>query len=96
MQAIETAQRPVTDAERGKQVQPTRSCFKGAASDVLADLTKRWIAAFQKIHPDVSIDLPPPYAGSLGAIELIKDIAANQIVTIREGSGIVRSTGSGK
>jgi hypothetical protein len=31
-----------------------------------------------------------------GAIELIKDIAANQIVTIKEGSGIVRSLGSGK
>jgi len=31
-----------------------------------------------------------------GAIESIKDIAANQIVTIKEGSGIVRSLGSGK
>ncbi len=31
-----------------------------------------------------------------GAIEVIKDIAANQIVTIKEGSGIVRSPGSGK
>jgi hypothetical protein len=29
-----------------------------------------------------------------GATELIKDIAANQIVTIKEGSGIVRSPGS--
>jgi len=28
--------------------------------------------AFQKYYPDVTIDLPPPYAGSLGAIELIK------------------------
>ncbi len=46
--------------------------FKGAASDVLALLTKNWIAAFQKYYPDVTIDLPPPYAGSLGAIELIK------------------------
>ena len=46
--------------------------FKGASSDVLADLTKRWIAAFQKIYPKVQIDLPPPYAGSLGALELIK------------------------
>ena len=46
--------------------------FKGAASDVLAVLTKNWIAAFQKYYPNVSIDLPPPYAGSLGAIELIK------------------------
>lgn len=46
--------------------------FKGASSDVLADLTKRWIAAFQKIYPKVQINLPPPYAGSLGAIELVK------------------------
>ena len=46
--------------------------FKGAASDVLAALTKNWIAAFQKLYPQVSIDLPPPYAGSLGALELIK------------------------
>src|SRR5437762_14125880 len=33
MQAIETAQRPATDDERGKQVQPTRARFKGAASE---------------------------------------------------------------
>jgi phosphate transport system substrate-binding protein len=46
--------------------------LKGAASDVLADLTKRWIQAFQKYYPKVTIDLPPPYAGSLGALELIK------------------------
>ncbi len=46
--------------------------FKGASSDVLAVLTQNWIAAFQKYYPRVSIDLPPPYAGSLGAVELIK------------------------
>ena len=46
--------------------------FKGAASDVLAALTKHWIAAFQKIYPKVTLELPPPYAGSLGALELIK------------------------
>jgi phosphate transport system substrate-binding protein len=45
--------------------------FKGAASDVLAVLTKHWIEAFQKYYPNVSIDVPPPYAGSLGALELI-------------------------
>ena len=42
--------------------------LKGAASDVLAALAKNWIAAFQKRHPQVVIELPPPYAGSLGAI----------------------------
>ena len=46
--------------------------LKGAASDVLAALTKKWIAAFRKHYPQVEIDVPPPYAGSLGAIELIK------------------------
>lgn len=46
--------------------------FKGASSDVLAALTKTWIAAFQKIYPKVQIELPPPYAGSLGAVELAK------------------------
>lgn len=46
--------------------------FKGAASDVLAALTKDWIAAFQRYYPKVSFDLPPPYAGSLGAVELAK------------------------
>lgn len=46
--------------------------LRGAASDVLADLSKRWIAAFQKFYPSVSIEVPPPYAGSLGALELIK------------------------
>lgn len=46
--------------------------LRGAASDVLADLTKRWAAAFQAYYPNVTIDVPPPYAGSLGALELIK------------------------
>ncbi len=46
--------------------------FEGASSDVLVALTKQWIAAFQKYYPKVTLDLPPPYAGSLGAIELIK------------------------
>lgn len=46
--------------------------FKGASSDVLAALAKQWIAAFQKYYPKVTLDLPPPYAGSLGALELIK------------------------
>jgi phosphate transport system substrate-binding protein len=45
--------------------------LKGAASDVLAVLTKRWVEAFQKYYPHVVIDVPPPYAGSLGAVELI-------------------------
>lgn len=46
--------------------------FKAAASDVLAVLAKRWAAAFHRIQPGVVIDVPPPYAGSLGAKELVK------------------------
>jgi phosphate transport system substrate-binding protein len=46
--------------------------FTGAASDVLAVLARRWIAAFNRYQPSVRIDLPPPYAGSLGAKELVK------------------------
>ena len=46
--------------------------LKGAASDVLAALTKNWVAVFQKFYPKVTIEVPPPYAGSLGAVELAK------------------------
>ncbi len=33
---------------------------------------KAWIAAYRKHQPGVVIDVPPPYAGSLGAKELVK------------------------
>ena len=46
--------------------------YKAACSDVLPGLVKQWIADFRKIYPNVDIDLEPPYAGSLGAKELIK------------------------
>lgn len=46
--------------------------YSGTSSDVLVDLTQRWIAAFQQHHPDVNLSIAPPYAGSLGARELIK------------------------
>lgn len=46
--------------------------FQGTCSDVLVDLTRRWIAAFQRHHPKVSLQLASPFAGSLGARELIK------------------------
>src|SRR5258708_7665566 len=46
--------------------------FKGAASDVLPGLVKLWIDGFKKFSPNVNIDVPPPYAGSLGAKELVK------------------------
>lgn len=46
--------------------------FKAASSDVLPGLAARWIAAFRKYYPGVQIDIGPPYAGSLGAEELVK------------------------
>jgi len=45
--------------------------FKAAASDVLPGLVRTWIAQFQKLYPSVNIELDPPYAGSLGAKELV-------------------------
>src|SRR5260221_6855440 len=47
--------------------------FKGASSDVLTVLVGLWFERFRKYHPDVSLTISPPYAGSLGAIELVKE-----------------------
>jgi phosphate transport system substrate-binding protein len=46
--------------------------FKGASSDVLTVLVNLWLERFRKYHPDVNLSISPPYAGSLGAIELVK------------------------
>lgn len=46
--------------------------FKGAASDVMVVLANKWIDAFHKYYPDVTLTISPPYAGSLGAKELVK------------------------
>jgi phosphate transport system substrate-binding protein len=46
--------------------------YKIAASDVLPSLVKQWISGFRKLYPNVVLDLEPPYAGSLGAKELVK------------------------
>ncbi|WP_370080342.1 PstS family phosphate ABC transporter substrate-binding protein [Streptacidiphilus sp. MAP12-16] len=55
-----------------KRADALRGNYHCAASDVLADLSKKWIAGFQKYYPGVHIAVAPPYAGSLGALELIK------------------------
>lgn len=49
-----------------------RGHFKAGASDVLPGLAKAWVAAFRAYYPNVRIDVDPPYAGSLGAKELVK------------------------
>jgi phosphate transport system substrate-binding protein len=46
--------------------------FKGACSDVLKVLVEKWFEKFKTYHPEVSLTISPPYAGSLGAIELVK------------------------
>jgi phosphate transport system substrate-binding protein len=46
--------------------------FKAAASDVLPGLARMWIAAFHKYYPGIEVEVSPPYAGSLGAQELVK------------------------
>src|SRR2546425_4570937 len=47
--------------------------FKGAASDVLAVLAQKWIEKFRAYHPEVDLSVSPPYAGSLGATELVNE-----------------------
>jgi phosphate transport system substrate-binding protein len=45
--------------------------FKGASSDVLPGLVTSWIERFKRYCPKVRISISPPFAGSLGAKELI-------------------------
>ncbi|MBV6416752.1 MAG: Phosphate-binding protein PstS [Steroidobacteraceae bacterium] len=47
--------------------------FTGGASDVLVELANRWFKRFSELHPGVQLSLTaPPYAGSLGTKELIR------------------------
>lgn len=46
--------------------------FKVGSSDVLPGLVQAWAKAFQAYHPGFSLEIVKPYAGSLGALELIK------------------------
>jgi phosphate transport system substrate-binding protein len=57
--------------------------FKAAVSDVLPGLVKMWIGAFQQYYPNVKIDVAPPYAGSLGAKELVNG-AIDMVFVSRE------------
>lgn len=47
--------------------------FSGASSDVLVGLVGMWFERFARYHPDVKLTIEPPYAGSLGTKELIKE-----------------------
>lgn len=46
--------------------------FRAGVSDVLPGLASAWVAAFRKYQPGFQLDLVKPFAGSLGALELIK------------------------
>ena len=46
--------------------------FKGGASDVMKVLVEMWFEKFKTYHPGVTLTISPPYAGSLGAVELAK------------------------
>lgn len=48
-----------------------RGTFKGASSDVLPGLVTAWIERFERYCPKVRLSIAPPFAGSLGAQELI-------------------------
>ena len=52
--------------------QKVEGTFKAGASDVLPGLVKMWLKAFQLYHSNFKLDLQPPFAGSLGAQELVK------------------------
>ena len=46
--------------------------FTGSASDVLVVLAERLFERFRTFHPRVRFSISPPYAGSLGAVELVR------------------------
>ena len=48
-----------------------RGAFNGASSDVLPGLVTAWIERFKRYCPKVRLSIAPPFAGSLGAKELI-------------------------
>jgi phosphate transport system substrate-binding protein len=47
--------------------------FRGGSSDVMTVLVQKWFEKFKTYHPEVGLSISPPYAGSLGAVELVKE-----------------------
>ena len=56
-----------------RQDRNLKASFKGAASDVLVVLANKWIDKFKTYYPNVTLTIEPPFAGSLGAVELVKE-----------------------
>ncbi|MFE9884411.1 PstS family phosphate ABC transporter substrate-binding protein [Streptomyces scopuliridis] len=69
---LQPALDPALGTYRPKPTNSLRGDYQCGASDVLADLSKKWIKEFEQQYPKVHISVNPPYAGSLGALELIK------------------------
>lgn len=69
LQPMLDAQLPPYRPRRDLQVSGT---FKGAASDVMVVIAQKWIEQFKSYYPNANISIAPPYAGSLGAVELVK------------------------
>jgi phosphate transport system substrate-binding protein len=67
--AVDSGLRSFRPAYGKKQLQGDIKC---ASSDVLPGLAKEWAAELKRYYPKVNVSIEPPYAGSLGAIELIK------------------------
>jgi phosphate transport system substrate-binding protein len=70
-EVLQPALDPALPAYRPCKDHKLQGSFKGASSDVLPGLVKLWIQRFSQYCPQVHIDVAPPYAGSLGAKELI-------------------------
>jgi len=60
---------PAYQPRRDIQISGT---LRGASSDVLTVLAQKWMDKFKTYYPGAALSIAPPYAGSLGAIELIK------------------------
>ena len=69
LQPMLDTQLPAYRPRRDIQISGT---LKGASSDVLTVLAQKWMDKFNTYYPNASLSIAPPYAGSLGAIELIK------------------------
>jgi len=67
---------PMLDARcppTSRQGCEARRHVQGGSSDVLTVLVQRWFEKFKSYHPEVSLSIAPPYAGSLGAVELVNE-----------------------
>jgi phosphate transport system substrate-binding protein len=71
-EVLQPALDPALPAYRPRKDVEISGDFKAACSDVLPRLVKLWIEGFKKYYPNVNISSAPPYAGSLGAKELVK------------------------